>query len=68
MIETSRVQKLLLDQNAEINRLRGRIEKLEAALQRIRNMHEDGGIDNLEERDDRTYVIVYNALEGKENE
>ena len=35
MTEASRVQKLLTEQNDEINRLRNRIEKLEAALQAI---------------------------------
>ena len=35
MIEVSRVQKLLIDQNNEINRLRNRIEQLEAALREI---------------------------------
>jgi len=32
MTEASRVQKLLNEQNAEIDRLKARIEKLEAAL------------------------------------
>ena len=35
MNEASRVQKLLIDQNNEINRLRNRIEQLEAALREI---------------------------------
>ena len=35
MVEASRVQKLLIDQNNEINRLRNRIEQLEAALRKI---------------------------------
>ena len=39
-----------------------RIEKLEAALRRIKHMHEGRGIDDIEERDDRTYFIVCNAL------
>ena len=43
-----------------------RIEKLEAALRRIRDMH-DGLVDDLEERDDRTYFIVIGALEGKDD-
>ena len=42
-----------------------RIEKLEAALRRIKEMHHDGGVDDLQERDDRTYCVVYEALEGK---
>ena len=33
MTEASRVQKMLTEQNAEIDRLKNRIEKLEAALQ-----------------------------------
>jgi len=43
-----------------------RIEKLEAALRRIKDMH-DGLVDDLEERDDRTYFIVIGALEGKDD-
>ena len=35
MIEASRVQTLLIQQNDEINRLRNRIKKLEAALRNI---------------------------------
>jgi chromosome condensin MukBEF ATPase and DNA-binding subunit MukB len=35
MIEASRVQKLLTEQNAEIDRLRNRIKKLEAALREM---------------------------------
>jgi len=35
MSEASRVQKLLIEQNAEIDRLKNRIEQLEAALRRI---------------------------------
>jgi hypothetical protein len=35
MTEASRVQKLLNEQNAEIDRLKNRIEKLEAALRDI---------------------------------
>ena len=42
-----------------------RIEKLEAALRRIKEMHHDGGVNDLQERDDRTYCVVYEALEGK---
>jgi hypothetical protein len=41
-----------------------RIEKLEAALIAIKAMHHDGGIDDVEERDDRTYFIVCEALEA----
>ena len=43
-----------------------RIEKLEAALIAIKAMHHDGGVDDVEERDDRTYFIVCNALEVKD--
>ena len=42
-----------------------RIEKLEAALRRIKHMHEGRGVDDIEERDDRTYFIVCNALDAK---
>jgi ADP-ribose pyrophosphatase YjhB (NUDIX family) len=42
-----------------------RIEKLETALRRIKEMHHDGGVNDLQERDDRTYCVVYEALEGK---
>jgi len=42
-----------------------RIETLEAALRRIRDMH-DGLVDDLEERYDKTYFIVIGALEGKD--
>jgi hypothetical protein len=41
-----------------------RIEKLEAALIAIKAMHHDGGVDDVEERDDRTYFIVCEALEA----
>ena len=44
-----------------------RIENLEAALIAIKAMHHDGGIDNVEERDDRTYCMVCDALEGKDD-
>ena len=39
------------------------IEKLGAALIAIKAMHHEGGIDDIEERDDRTYFMVCNALE-----
>lgn len=35
MTEASRVQKLLIEQNAEIDRLKNRIEELKTALQKI---------------------------------
>ena len=40
------------------------IEKLEAALIAIKARHHDGGVDDVEERDDRTYFIVCEALEA----
>jgi hypothetical protein len=40
-----------------------RSDKLEAALIAIKAMHHDGGVDDVEERDDRTYFIVCEALE-----
>ena len=40
-----------------------RVEKLEAALIALKAMHHEGGIDDIEERDDRTYFMVCNALE-----
>jgi hypothetical protein len=44
-----------------------RIEKLEAALRALKAMHHAGGIDDLQERDDRTYSMVCEALEGKDD-
>jgi len=42
MTEASRVQKLLIEQNAKINSLNRRIEKLETALRQIADIeHED---------------------------
>jgi hypothetical protein len=116
MTEASRVQKLLNEQNAEIDRLNfqiqviqgaaahaqksyeqhlavyrqklderppvwhddiqslqerdaimtDRIEKLEAALRALKALHHEGGIDDLQERDDATYFMVCDALEGKD--
>jgi len=43
-----------------------RIKKLEAALRALKAMHHAGGIDDLQERDDRTYSLVCEALEGKD--
>ena len=43
-----------------------RVEKLEAALRALKALHHDGGIDDLQERDDRTYFMVCDALEGKD--
>jgi len=50
----------------ELEQTADRIEKLEAALREIREMHYEGGVDDLEERDDRTYCIVCDALEGED--
>ena len=41
MTEASRVQKLLNEQNAEIDRLKNRIEQLEAALRKIAESMDD---------------------------
>jgi hypothetical protein len=43
-----------------------RIEKLEAALQKIKDLHHEGGIDDPQDRDDMTYKIVCDTLEGKD--
>jgi hypothetical protein len=68
MVEASRVQKLLTEQNDEINRLRNRIEKLEAALQKIKDLHHGPEDDDvLWIRDDVTYKIVCDTLEGKDD-
>jgi hypothetical protein len=48
-------------------KLEARIEKLEATLIAIKAMHHDGGIDDPQERDDRTYCVVCDALEGKDD-
>ena len=45
---------------------KARIEKMETTLIAIKAMHHDGGIDDLQERDDRTYCMVCDALEGKD--
>ena len=49
-----------------VAKLEARIEKLEAALIAIKAMHHDGGIDDLQERDDRTYCMVCDALEDSQ--
>jgi hypothetical protein len=78
MTEASQVQKMLTEQNEWIERLKSQIMRLEldvvgyrvrntqleAALIAIKAMHHDGGIDDVEERDDRTYFIVCEALEA----
>ena len=45
-------------------KLHTKLRKLEDALIAIKAMHHDGGVDDVEERDDRTYFIVCEALEG----
>jgi len=81
MTEASRVQNMLNEQNAWIDKLKSQIMRLEldvvgykvrntqleAALIAIKAMHHDGGIDNRQERDDRTYYMVCDALEGKDD-
>ena len=44
---------------------KARIEKLEAALRALKAMHHEGGIDDLQERDDRTYFIICDALDAE---
>jgi hypothetical protein len=44
-----------------------RIEKLEAALRALKALHDEGGIGDLQERDDRTYFMVCDALEGNDD-
>ena len=44
-----------------------RIEMLESMLRRIMGMYHDGGIDDLEARDDATYRNVCIALEVKDD-
>ena len=57
MTEASRVQKLLNEQNAEIDRLKNRIEKLEAALREVAEAVGDSS----------AYWIARKALEGKDD-
>jgi hypothetical protein len=45
---------------------RTRNKQLEDALIALKAMHHEGGIDDLQERDDRTYFMVCDALEGLE--
>jgi dsDNA-specific endonuclease/ATPase MutS2 len=80
MTEASRVQKMLNEQNAWIDKLKSQVMRLEldvvgyrtrnkqlkAALVALKAMHHEGGIDDLQERDDRTYFMVCDALEGLE--
>jgi predicted nucleic acid-binding Zn-ribbon protein len=78
MTEASRVQKMLNEQNAWIDKLKSQVmrleldvvgyrtrnKQLEAALLALKAMHQKGGITNIEERDDRTYFMVCDALES----
>jgi predicted nucleic acid-binding Zn-ribbon protein len=78
MIKASRVQKMLNEQNAWIDKLKSQVmrleldvvgyrtrnKQLEAALIALKAMHHEGGIDDLQERDDRTYFMVCEALES----
>lgn len=80
MTEASRVQKMLNEQNAWIDKLKSQVmrleldvvgyrtrnKQLEDALIALKAMHHEGGIDDLQERDDRTYFMVCDALEGLE--
>ena len=45
------------------NKSADHIEKLEATLRALKALHHEGGIDDLAERDDRTYFMVCEALE-----
>jgi hypothetical protein len=45
-------------------KLHAKLRKLEDALIALKAMHHEGGIDDLQERDDRTYFMVCEALEG----
>jgi cell division protein FtsB len=61
MIEASRVQKLLTEQNDEINRLRNRIEKLEAALRDLSDGWECCAVSKA------MRSVARKALEGKDD-
>jgi len=60
-------QEWLVHYNALLLKRGRRIEQLEAALRALKAMHHAGGIDDLQERDDRTYSMVCEALEGKDS-
>ena len=47
--------------------LHAKIRKLEVALRALKALHHKGGIDDLQERDDRTYFMVCDALEWKDD-
>jgi hypothetical protein len=56
---------IVLAASQEASRMFDRIEKLEAALRALKAMHHEGGIDDLQERDDRTYFIICDALDAE---
>lgn len=61
MTEASRVQKLLSEQNAEIDRLRSRIETLETALRDLSDGWECCPVSQAMRR------VAREALEGKDD-
>jgi len=63
MTEASRIQKLLNEQNAEIDRLKNRIEKLEAALREIIEMTD--GYGRSSELLVGIKLVAENVLEGE---
>ena len=67
MTEASRVQKLLIEQNAEIDRLKNSIEKLKTALREIVGALDDPkGGQHVYDMRNASY-IARNALEGKDD-
>ena len=60
MTEASRVQTLLIAQDAEINNLKNRIEKLEAVLEAVIRYAGNAGDDYLADQ-------ARKALEGKDD-
>lgn len=67
MSEASRVQKLLSEQNAEIDRLKNRIEKLEAALREMMDTYPYNPPCHNWEQQIRAHNIARKALEGKDD-
>ena len=65
MTEASRVQKMLNEQNAEIDRLKNRIEKLEAALRGLVVTLNSNEIPYMV-RNRYASAVAEQALEGKE--
>jgi hypothetical protein len=47
--------------------LHAKLCKLEDALIALKALHHEGGIDDLQERDNATYFMVCDALEGKDD-